>query len=229
MKFVQTCSIIQYHYCSMARLILLKYIIALFIILPVTTGRLVAQRHAEDARQMSGIISDEYSKPLSYSHIIIVNAGKGTISDRSGRYSVIVYPGDTLVFSSIGHKRVQKVVPENIAGVHYSHDVHLPRDTFEIREITVYPWNTYEEFKEAFIALDLPEDDYDRAIANIALIQTWLEIEGLPADPSSSFRVAMQQHYNRNMYAGQPPNNLLNPFSWAKFIQAIRDGKFQSR
>ena len=203
-----------------------KYLLILFI-LSVSYEGLEAQQRPDDAIQISGIIRDEFKNPLPFSHIIVINAGKGTIADRRGRFSFIVYPNDTLVFSSLGYVRKQEIVPDNLDAVHYSLDIQLPRDTFEIKEVTVFPWATYEEFKEAFIALDLPEDDYDRAIANIALIQTWMELEGMPVDPAASFRVAMQQHYNRNMYAGQPPNNLLNPFSWAKFIEAIREGKFQ--
>ncbi len=186
-------------------------------------------RKQSDPLQFSGIIRDEFNKPLPYSHIIIINAAKGSIADNRGRFSFIVYPNDTLVFSSLGYKRKELVIPDDLDQIHYSVDIQLERDTFLIREVTVFPWATYEEFSEAFIALNLPEDDYDRAIANIALIQTWMELEGLQADPAASFRLAMQQHHNRNMYAGQPPNNLLNPFSWAQFIQAIREGRFQRR
>lgn len=203
-----------------------KYLLIIFL-LSISYEGLEAQQRPDDAIQISGIIRDEFKNPLPFSHIIVINAGKGTIADRRGRFSFIVYPNDTLVFSSMGYVRKQEIVPDNLDAVHYSVDIQLPRDTFEIKEVTVFPWATYEEFKEAFIALDLPEDDYDRAIANIALIQTWMELEGLPADPSASFRIAMQRHHDRNMYAGQPPNNLLNPFSWAKFIDAIKEGKFQ--
>ncbi len=197
------------------------------LLLSVSVKVLEGQQSSGEAIQISGIIRDEFKNPLPFSHIIVLNAGKGTIADRRGRFSFVVYPNDTLVFSSMGYERKQEIVPDDLDGVHYSVDIQLPRDTFEIKEVTVFPWATYEEFKEAFIALDLPEDDYDRALANIALIQTWMELEGLPVDPAASFRIAMQQHHNRNMYAGQPPNNLLNPFSWARFIDAIRDGKFQ--
>ena len=201
-----------------------KYFFLIFLIFISIKGV-----HSQERKplQISGIIKDEFNTPLPYSHIIIVSAGKGSIADKRGRFSFIVYPNDTLVISSMGFQRKQLVVPDDTDGVHYSVDIELKRDTFEIREVTVFPWATYEEFSEAFIALNLPEDDYDRALANIALIQTWMELEGLPPDPAASFRIAMSEHYNRNMYAGQPPNNLLNPFAWSQFIRAIRDGSFR--
>lgn len=214
----------------MVQLTWLKYLKLLLIFSLAYEGISAQQISGEgDPLQITGIIRDEFKTPLPYSHIIVINAGKGSIADKRGRFSFIVYPNDTLVFSSMGYKRQQLVVPDSIDRIHYAIDIELERDTFEIREVTVFPWATYEEFSEAFIALDLPEDDFDRAIANIALIQTWMELEGLPADPAASFRYAMQQHHNRSMYAGQPPNNLLNPFSWARFIEAIREGRFSNR
>ncbi len=201
-----------------------KYIFLIFLVFVSIAGAYSQERKP---LQISGIIKDEFNTPLPYSHIIIPSAGKGSIADKRGRFSFIVYPNDTLIISSLGYQRKQLVVPDDTDGVHYSVDIELKRDTFEIREVTVFPWATYEEFSEAFIALNLPEDDYDRALANIALIQTWMELEGLPHDPAASFRIAMSEHYNRNMYAGQPPNNLLNPFAWGQFIRAVRDGSFR--
>jgi hypothetical protein len=200
------------------------YAILLFLLFISFEG---VQGQERKPLQISGIIKDEAGTPLSYSHIIILSAGKGSIADKRGRFSFIVYPNDTLIFSQLGYQRKQLVVPDDIQGVHYSVDVVLQVDTFEIKEVTVFPWATYEEFSQAFIALNLPEDDYDRALANIALIQTWMELEGLPIDAAASFRIAMAEHYNRSMYAGQPPNNLLNPFAWGQFIRAIRDGSFR--
>ncbi len=208
----------------------ITYLISFVILFVIVTD--LDARESDDKKdplQISGIIRDEQNNPLPYSHIIVINKGKGSIADRRGRFSFIVHPNDTLIFSSLGYKREQFVVPEDVDVVHYSVDIQLERDPFEIEEVTIWPWATYEQFSEAFIALNLPEDDYDRAMANIALIQTWMELEGLPADPAASFRIAMMEHTHRHMYAGQPPNNLLNPFSWAQFIQAIREGRYSGR
>lgn len=201
----------------------------LFILITLLASTAIVYAQEKDPVQISGIIKDESGSPLPYSHIIVINEGQGSISDRRGRFSFIVNSGDTLVFSSLGHVKQQHIVPGNPDVIHYSLDVTLETDTFNIKEVTVFPWSTYEQFSEAFIALDLPVDDYERAIANIALIQTWMELEGLAPDAAASFRYAMQEHHNRNMYAGQPPNYLLNPLAWGKFIQYLRDGKFNRK
>jgi hypothetical protein len=40
----------------------------------------------------------------------------------------------------------------------------------------------------------------------------------------------MQQQYTKLYYAGQyPPNNLLNPVAWAKFIKSWKEGKLKRK
>jgi hypothetical protein len=49
----------------------------------------------------------------------------------------------------------------------------------------------------------------------------------MPMDGSMNFRNQIHDVVNTNYYNGQyMPNNLLNPFAWAKFIEAWREGKF---
>ena len=43
--------------------------------------------------------------------------------------------------------------------------------------------------------------------------------------PGVNYLQTMQQETDKLYYAGQlPPNNLLNPIAWGKFIQAWKDG-----
>jgi hypothetical protein len=50
----------------------------------------------------------------------------------------------------------------------------------------------------------------------------------MPMDGSMNYKAHMQQQYSRLYWAGQyPPNNLLNPFAWAQFIKAWREGKLK--
>jgi len=186
-----------------------------------------SELQAQDPVQVSGIVRDEARNPLPFAHIIVVNRQKGTVSDRRGMFSFIGYPNDTIQVSSMGFKTRQIVIPDKIDVIHYPVDVTLEKDTILIEEVTIFPWKDYEEFKEVFLALDLPMDDYDRAMANIALIKLWIEMDD-GADPAASFRHAMRQHHNRTIYAGQlPPTNILNPVAWARFIKALREGQLK--
>jgi hypothetical protein len=52
----------------------------------------------------------------------------------------------------------------------------------------------------------------------------------LAMDGSMNFRSQMDQHSTRLYYAGQlPPNNLLNPIAWSKFIQMWQNGAFKKK
>ncbi len=206
-----------------------KYLIIIpaifFLLFSGKTG--IQAQQAQNPLQVSGIVRDEDHRPLQYAHIIIVNRQKGTVSERNGMFSFIGYPGDSIQVSSMGYKTKNFVIPDDIDVIHYPVDVTLQRDTIAIEEVTIFPWANYEEFKEVFLALDLPTDDYDRAMANIALIKLWIELDD-GADPAASFRHVMSQHHHRTMYAGQlPPTNILNPVAWARFLNALREGKLR--
>ena len=72
-------------------------------------------------------------------------------------------------------------------------------DTFQLAEVRIYPWKTYQEFKEAFLALDLGDEDEERAYHNIALIKTQIKMnrDGATPNPNIAFREVMKQEYNQ--------------------------------
>ena len=197
------------------------YIIFLFLAFGIN-----AQEHQDEEEliQLTGRLFDEYLQPLPYAHIQITNKDKGSITDHSGKFSFIVSPFDTVIFSSMGYKRKQVVVPDTLAKPFYIRDVLIESDTFKISEVRIYPWRDYEEFKEAFINLELPEDDMDRARKNIALIKTQIEVDRNPSI-AGNFNHVMERHYQDMMFRGQQPTyQLFNVFAWQKFIQALQNG-----
>ncbi len=202
-----------------------RYMLPFIIFLCIFTFLAPGELSAQDPLQVSGIIRDEDKKPLPYAHIISINRNEGTISDEKGMFSFIAYPNDTIRFTTMGYKPHKIVIPEDTDEVHYPVDISLQRDTVALEEVKIFPWQTYEEFKEVFLELDLPTDDYDRAMANIALIKLWIELDDSP-DPAASYANVMRRHHQSHRYAGQLPSmNLLNPIAWGRFIQALRDGE----
>ena len=179
--------------------------------------------------QYTGRTFNEFVQPLSYTHIIITNRGIGTISDKEGKFSFIVQPNDTVMFSTLGYKRAMVIIPDNLESKFYTRDVLLEADTFMIAEVEVYPWVDYEEFKEAFKNLELPEDDLDRARANIALIKQQLEMNTDPL-PSRNFNYMMQQNtwksFNRGTY---PTYQIFNIVAWTKFFEALKNGDLKNK
>jgi hypothetical protein len=97
-----------------------------------------------------------------------------------------------------------------------------------LTETVIYPWPTTEQFRQAFLKVQVPDDDYDRAMKNLALEEMKERAQNYKMDASLNYKNYIENKTNRLYYAGQfPANNLLNPIAWAKFIQAWREGKFK--
>jgi len=205
----------------------------LLLILGVFPSDAEGQRRRETDQelvQFSGIVRDLQHRPLSYVNIIILNERRGTTSDQRGMFSFIVHPNDTILFSHMGHKGTIHVIPDSLAGQQYPADIFMVSDTFQLAEVRIYPWKTYQEFKEAFLALDLPDDDEERAYQNIALIKTQIKLnrDGLTPSPSINFREVMRQEYNQLYTAGQSPYfTIFDPLRWARFFESLKRGDFK--
>lgn len=167
---------------------------------------------------------------VPFANIIIKDSHRGTISDYFGYYSFVAQLGDTIVFSYLGFKDAVFVIPDSLNRKHYSLIQMMDADTIVLQEAIIYPWPTKEQFRQAFLDLRLPEDDKQRAERNLARAEMKERMENMQADGSESYKIAMQQHGARLYYAGQlPPNNLLNPIAWVKFIKAWKNGDFKRK
>jgi hypothetical protein len=106
----------------------------------------------------------------------------------------------------------------------------MNRDTIELETVHIYPRPTPEQFKEAFLALDIPDDNIEIARKNLDPSELQARMDAMPMNGSLNFKWQMQQKQSQLYYAGQQrPNNLLNPIAWAKFIEAWKRGDFKSK
>jgi hypothetical protein len=208
---------------------LLFFILAFCLLVVDANGQRLREEDS-DLVQFSGIVRDLQHRPLPDVNIIILNNRRGTTSDNRGMFSFIVHPNDTILFSHLGHKGTIHVIPDSLAGHQYPADIFMVSDTFKLAEVRIYPWKTYQEFKEAFLALDLPDDDEERAYQNIALIKTQIKMnrDGLAPSPTINFREVMKQEYNQLYTAGQSPYfTIFDPLRWARFFDALKKGEFK--
>lgn len=203
--------------------------IVLIVCLVISVISVNAQSKRNQLVSFSGIVLDKQNlQPVPFTAILIKGTAHGTICDYSGYYSFVGQPGDTVLFSSVGYRISPYVIPDTLSTDRYSLIHLMDRDTNTLKEVKVYPWPSPESFKKAFLALDLPNSDMERAKKNLALAAKKAQMEGFPIDPQSAFMNTMQQENNKLYYAGQyPPNNLLNPVAWAQFIQAWKDGELK--
>lgn len=181
--------------------------------------------------QFSGVVIEGDSlNPVPYTSIIVRNTRRGTISDYFGYYSFVAATGDTIEFSAIGFSSAQYIIPDTLSSNMYSLIQVLRRDTIYMKAVEVFPWPSREQFKQAFLNLNIQDDDLVRATKNMSRADMKEQMIGMAMDASLNFKYTNQQYQSRLYYAGQyPPNNLLNPIAWAKFIQAWKKGDFKKK
>jgi hypothetical protein len=184
-----------------------------------------------DLIQFSGIVVESDSlHPVPFAKVIIKSSGRGTFSDYYGYFSFVAQKKDTIVFSALGYKKSHYVIPDTLSGNKYSLIQTLSSDTILLKTFVIYPWPTADEFKKAFLTTNVPDDDLERAKKNLAREEMKEKFETMPMDGSMNYKATMQQYQSKLYWAGQyPPNNLLNPFAWAQFVKAWREGKLKMK
>jgi hypothetical protein len=210
------------------RVVAIIFILAFVNSLSVNGQLLGTDRKEENLVQFSGIIRNLEHRPVGHVNIVILNRNRGTTADGRGLFSFVVQPSDTVLFSHVGYKPTIHIIPDTLDYHQYPSDIFMVSDTFHLAEVKIFPWKTYQEFKEDFIAMQMPTDDEQRAMKNIALIKTQIKVNDVSATPDMNFREVMQQQYNQLYYEGQYPYfTVFDPLRWAEFFNALKRGDFK--
>lgn len=189
-----------------------------------------AQPADADLIQFSGVvITGDSLNPVPFTNVIIEQSGRGTMTDYYGYFSFVAQKGDSVLFSAVGFKRNRFVIPDSLTENKYSLIQIMNSDTVQLQETVVYPWPTREQFKEAFLAMKVPETDYDRAQRNLYQADMMARMDATMPSGGETYKYSMQEYQQQIYYAGQaPPMNIFNPIAWGQFIQAWKRGDFQS-
>jgi hypothetical protein len=233
LNFVHPSIIIVYFWnklikCGMKRLLV-------FIVFLIGFQCVIAQRKLPPIKpkrelvQFSGVVVEGDSlHSVPYTSIIVKGSSRGTVSDYFGYFSFVAQERDTIEFSAIGFNNAFFIIPDTLTNNKYSLIQVMQSDTVHLKETVIYAWPTKEQFKAAFLKLNLPEDDMVRANKNMSRADAKERMVGMAMDASMNYRYTQQQYQSKLYYAGQlPPNNLLNPIAWAKFIKAWQNGDFK--
>jgi hypothetical protein len=181
--------------------------------------------------QFSGVVvTSDSLKPIPFVSILVKNTSRGTVSDYYGFFSFVAKMKDTIEFTAIGYKRAMFRVPDTINDSRCSLIQILIAYTILLKESLIYPWPTKEQFKEAFLALRVADDDLERANRNLRRDKMNYLAQNMAMDGSMNFKNQMFTQQSRIYYAGQvPTGNWLNPIAWAKFIEAWQNGEFKKK
>jgi hypothetical protein len=209
----------------------MRYIVYGFFLLVISGGILNGQSKEalEQGKlvQLTGRLYTELLQPLPFAHILVLNNYRGTISDRDGKFSFVTQVGDSIMFSTLGYKRKIIVIPDTLREPFYTTDIILDIDTFMIAEVEIYPWKSYEEFKKAFLNLELPNDDMDNARKNIALLKTQIIMDETPSARANFQHIFEQQYRDTYTQGNYPTYQVFNAFAWAEFFKALKRGDFK--
>ena len=209
----------------------MKYLVLIIAIASLSFTHAQDSIKEKDLVQFSGIVvTGDSLEPVPFTHIIDKNIKRGTTADYFGYFSFVAPVGDTIEFSAVGFKKATFVIPDSLTTNKYSLIQMMFSDTILLKTAVIYPWPSREQFAEMFVNNDIPNDDYKRAADNLARAEMKERMDGTPMNGAMNFTWAMQQQQSKLYYAGQlPPNNLLNPIAWAKFVKAWKDGDFKRK
>ncbi|MFC0181282.1 carboxypeptidase-like regulatory domain-containing protein [Pseudarcicella hirudinis] len=189
--------------------------------------KLFAQGEDKTVQFSGRVVTDRNSEFLPNAYVFNPHSGRGTLSDNFGFFKLLVYPGDSIVFSYVGFRKRYYIIPRETEQVH-SATIFMQEDTKVLAEVKVYPYSTEEDFKKAFMDMKLADERQRKALAE-NLEQSKLNVLALQAGmgTSANFRNFSQQmvfaNANRNGFQS-PLLALTNPFAWMNFIKSIKNG-----
>lgn len=196
-----------------------------------TAGIVHAQQKKYDLIQFSGlVVTADSLRALPLVSINIKGTNKGTYSDQAGFFSFVAKKGDRIVFSFIGLKPIEYLIPTNLESSKYSIIQPMTEDTFYLPETVVRPWPTPEEFNYYFVKANIPNVSYEAARGNLRQ-QTLHQIgNGMTIDPREASRYTVQDQNARYYYNGQlAPNRIFDPFAWGQFFNAWKRGDYKKQ
>jgi hypothetical protein len=180
---------------------------------------------------VTGLITDEDSRALANVGVVSIKLKRGTLSEKTGIYSITSTPGDTILFKALGFKKKFVIVPLVYEDRILKKDIVMSIDTIPIENVVVLPWKNYNEFIKEMTTPAPVSPEIENMNENLANIEKAVSnTTGVKITPEAGYRYAMQQNFNTMATRNQSPvNNLLNPFAWAKFINGVKNGLFKNQ
>ncbi|HEX7365886.1 MAG TPA: hypothetical protein VF273_02260 [Pelobium sp.] len=177
--------------------------------------------------QFSGVIYDKDSNSV-VPYVTIKNlseGGKAYSANYKGYFSFVVHEGDSILFSSIGYKKLNLTIPKGLEERKFTALIKIKPDNIELPTVTVFPWASVDEFKKDFLTLKFADDDLEIAMKNLSKESLSSLYSSLPRDGAEYNINSFQYNHNKlnNSHMVQT-NPLLNPFAWGALIKQITEG-----
>jgi hypothetical protein len=204
------------------------------LIFCLATASIIAQSKTPKPVQISGVVitADSIPRYIPFANVVIKKRQRGTTSNAEGFFSLPALPGDTITVSVVGFKAEELAIPDSLEDKGYLARVVMQRDTLLLAPVTLYPWPTPENFKDAFLATQVPTKKEDIAMRNLAIqeLKARAAEMGFSAAEVQDFAISMQNQNIYNYGADQIFTNggtailgrLSDPFAWARFFKSLK-------
>ncbi|MCW5909177.1 MAG: carboxypeptidase-like regulatory domain-containing protein [Chitinophagales bacterium] len=97
------------------------------------------------------VVDLQTKRAIPLANIKVNSSGRGVTCDGDGNFSMYVAKSDTLKFSSVGYIAKVFHVYDLDSTKYYTLQIELLHDFIKLKEVTIYPFSTKEEFVDAFM------------------------------------------------------------------------------
>ena len=202
-----------------------------FFVLFSTSLALLAQSpesNRSDGRiQLSGRVLDGSSDQwaaIPGANIYLPGTKRGTYSDSTGFFSILVHRGETVRFSAVGFESAILILPDSLSGGRHSIVQLLSQETVNLATAVIYPWLSREHFKLEFLEMDVSNKLALSAQANLTEERLARASKALPPDGNEATDFHFRQQAQRNYYGNQiPPATIFSPIEWRQFLKTWKD------
>jgi hypothetical protein len=176
------------------------------------------------------VLTADSLQPIPY--VSIKNNRRGMIgyTNEYGHFDVIVKKGDTIWFNQVEKVASWHIIPDTLKQSRYHVVKLLTQDTINLPVIYIRALPLKTLFDYEFVNGDIPDDAYERARQNLEAEALKEQMKLKPADAKESQSLLAQTRASQLYYYKQaPPQNYLNPFVWAQFLEAWKRGDFKKK
>ncbi len=183
--------------------------------------------------QFSGMVLDgstEQLYPIPYTAIAIKGKSRGTYANLEGFFSLVAFKGDTILFSALGYRDVQYVIPADLEDNKYSLVQLMTQDAINLPETVVFPWPSRDHFKLEFLAMDVTPELQSRAAENLSADKLEQLRSTVASDGGENANYYLRQQSRQTYFIGQrPPMNIFSPIAWKQFFDSWKRGDYKKQ
>lgn len=202
--------------------------LAVFALLFAGTGGEAAAQGQKRVVQLTGFVTiGDSLYGVAGVNVFVPKTKRGAHTNPYGFFSLPVLTGDSVVFSAVGYKKQFLKIPANYQSQSYSIIMQMQEDPTLLPEVQVFPWPTERDFREAVLAVKLPDDGMAIAMRNLDPKRLEELFSTVPMDGNANFRNWNMQQVQRQEQRNMFPT--VSPFAIIKLLDMLRNGEFNKK